>query len=237
MLLQPDDFRVDGPWPHVCQGLQGTDSMYPYPLDDGTWAALVGTSHQETPDAYGPGKWPVSLATAPALGGPWTRHNPGGGDPADAPCVDLNGGYSENPIVSRRPDDPRAFQLVMDAIGSEGTGFGYATSEDGLVWSPAALVPTPGGCRTPFGLVPMTPAEVAARTPDVLRYGVINASRVGAPETSLQWLFYTQQGGGAFEAFRAAIVQLSWGGSAPAAPAAHDAVLVTESRGGYRGDL
>ncbi len=33
---------------------------------------------QETPDAYGPGKWPVSLALAPALTGPWTRFNPTG---------------------------------------------------------------------------------------------------------------------------------------------------------------
>lgn len=52
VLLEPDDFHVNGPWPHPCQGLQGTDSMYPYQLADGSWAALVGTSHEETPDPW-----------------------------------------------------------------------------------------------------------------------------------------------------------------------------------------
>jgi hypothetical protein len=100
---------------------QGTDSMYPYQLNDGTWAALVGTSHQETPDPWpqpGGGKWPVSLATAPTIAGPWTRRNPGGA-PADAPCVDLNGGFSENPIVSRRQDNSSQFQVVIDALNAE----------------------------------------------------------------------------------------------------------------------
>ena len=44
VLLAPDDFNVDGPWPHACQGMQGTDSFYPYELANGSWAALVGTS-------------------------------------------------------------------------------------------------------------------------------------------------------------------------------------------------
>ena len=222
ILLQPDDFNTAGPWPHVCQGLQGTDSMYPYQLADGTWAALVGTSHQETPDPWpipGGGKWPVSLATAPALFGPWTRHNPGGGPPADAPCVDLNGGFSENPIVSRRADNGSAYQVVHDAIGAEAAGFGYGCSEDGLHWPRSSLVALPFGARTPFGLVPMTPAEVARHTADIVAYGVINATQIGAPGTSLQWLFYTScpppggdyciGSGQGFESFYAAIMQLS----------------------------
>jgi hypothetical protein len=211
VLLAPDDFRVNGPWPHVCQGLQGTDSMFPYRLDDGTWAALVGTSHQETPNAYGPGKWPVSLATAPALFGPWTRRNAAApAAPADAPCVDLNGGYSENPIVARRPDDAGAFHAVFDYLGSEGAGFGYACSADGLAWARAALVAVPGGCRTPFGLLPMTAAEAAARRADVLAYGIVNATSIDAPNTALQWLFYTVDDAHGYENFRAAIVQLEW---------------------------
>ena len=208
-LLAPDDFNVAGPWPHVCQGLQGTDSMYPYALPDGTWAAFVGTSHQEASNAYGPGKWPVSLATAPALGGPWTRLNPQGGAPADAPCVDLNGGFSENPIVARRPDNERAFHVVLDDLADEAGGFGYGCSEDGLRWARAARVAVPGGCRTPFGLVPLAPREEAQRRADVLAYGVLNASQYGAPNTSLQWLFYSSTVGG-WEEFRAAIVQLAW---------------------------
>lgn len=210
ILLAPDDFRVNGPWPHVCQGLQGTDSMYPFQLDDGTWAAFVGTSHQETPNPWPGGKWPVSLATAPALAGPWTRRNPTDpAAPADAPCVSLNGGFSENPIVARRPDDAAAFHVVFDYLSAEGTGFGYACSADGLEWATAALVAVPGGCRTPFGLLPMTPAEVAARRADVLAFGVVNASSFDAPDTALQWLFYTQTVNG-WEEFRAGIVQLAW---------------------------
>lgn len=64
----------------------------------------------------------MSLATAPALTGPWTRLNPGGGAPADAPCVNLNGGYSENPIVSRRMDNASAFQVIHDALDAEDVG-------------------------------------------------------------------------------------------------------------------
>lgn len=221
VLLQPDDFRTAGPWPHPCQGLQGTDSMYPYPLDGGGWAALVGTSHQETPNPWpqpGGGKWPVSLATAPTLFGPWTRYNPAG-PPADAPCVDLNGGFSENPIVSRRVDNASAFQVVHDAIGAEAVGFGYGCSADGIHWPPTVVVKLPFGARTPFGLLPMTQAEIALHTPDILRYGVINASQIGAPGTSLQWLFYTACPppggdycigvGSGFESFYTAIMQLS----------------------------
>lgn len=68
VLLAPDDFSVNGPWPYPCQGLQGTDSLYPFRVNESLWAAFVGTSHQETPDPWpqpGGGKWPVSLATAP----------------------------------------------------------------------------------------------------------------------------------------------------------------------------
>ncbi len=213
VLLAPDDFRVEGPWPHPCQGLQGTDSMFPFQLNDGSWAAFVGTSHQETPNPWpqpGGGKWPVSLARAPALGGPWARFNPADpARPADAPCVDLNGGFSENPIVSRRPDDPAQFQVVIDDLGGEARGFAYACSADGLNWARAAPVAVPGGVRTPFGLLPMTPAEVAARAADIIAYGVLNATALNAPNTSLQWLFFSQTEGG-WESFRAAVVQLRW---------------------------
>ena len=195
VLLAPDDFRVAGPWPHPCQGLQGTDSMYPYELADGSWAAFVGTSHEETPNPWpqpGGGKWPVSLATAPSLLGPWTRRNPSsGGIPADAPCVDLNGAFSENPIVSRRPDNASVFQVIHDVINAEASGFGYGCSLDGLNWPPTAVLPLPFGCRTPFGLVPMSPAEVASRTPDILAYGRINATQLNLPGSSLSWLFFT----------------------------------------------
>jgi len=66
-------------------------------------------------------------------------------------------------------------------------GFGYACSEDGLVWSPGMTVAVPGGARTPFGLIPLTAGEQAARRADVLAAGVLNASTYNAANTSLQW--------------------------------------------------
>ena len=44
-LIGPDDFQVNGPWPHECQGMQGTDSFYPYQLADGSWAGFAGTGY------------------------------------------------------------------------------------------------------------------------------------------------------------------------------------------------
>ena len=208
ILLQPDDFNVRGPWPYVCQGLQGTDSFYPYQLANGSWAALVGTSHQETPDPWPGGKWPVSLALAPDIMGPWKRYNPSGPSAA-APCVNLNDGYSENPIVSRRPDNPNAFHLVIDWIMQEDKGFGYSCSNDGIRWSEASMVRTPAGCRTPFGLVPLTDKEIETFSSKIIRYGVINASQIRAANTSLQWAFYTRNTD-TWEVFHSSIVQLVW---------------------------
>jgi hypothetical protein len=213
VLIRPDDFNVKGPWPHQCQGLQGTDSFYPYQLNDGSWAALAGTSNQQSPNTHTGGKWPVSLATALELHGPWTRYNPlNKSAAADAPCVDINGGFTENPIVSRRPDDPLKFHAVYDDLSAESVGFGYTCSDDGLRWSKGTRVLMPNGTRTPFGLLPLTAAELAARKADVLSYGVLNESSFGAANTSLQWAFYTTRSvaGSRWEGFRASIVQLSW---------------------------
>ena len=86
----------------------------------------------------------MSLATAPKMSGPWTRYNPDDrSHPADAPCVDINGGRTENPIVSRRPDDPKQFQMVYDDLGGESRGFGYACSATGLTWGKGVNVPIP----------------------------------------------------------------------------------------------
>ena len=96
VLIGPDDFEINGPWPHQCQGMQGTDSFYPFRLNETHWAGFAGTSQQQSGWKGTTGKWPVSLATAPALAGPWTRYNPANPSrPADAPCVDINGGFTE----------------------------------------------------------------------------------------------------------------------------------------------
>lgn len=230
VLIAPDDFHVNGPWPHVCQGMQGTDSFYPFQLANGSWAGFAGTSQQQKGWNGTTGKWPVSLATAPTLSGPWTRYNPADPtNPADAPCVDINHGFTENPIVSRRPDDPNAFHMVYDDLSGERRGFGYSCSQDGLRWSKGVNIALPDGSRTPFGLVPLTSSEKAARRADILQAGVLTPATIDAPNTSLQWAFYTGQhfptyggtsgggrtvegglGTGGWEGFKAAIVQLSW---------------------------
>lgn len=116
----------------------------------------------------------MSIATAPELAGPWTRYNPSNhSNPANAPCSAIATGI-ENPIVSSRPDNAKAFHAVYD--GGAHPGFGYACSEDGLTWAKGEGIVTPqfGSVRTPFGLVPMTASEVTAREADILEYGVLN---------------------------------------------------------------
>ena len=76
------------PW----EGLQGTDSFFPYRVGS-RWYALYGSAKSETmPITH----WLVGLASAPALGGPWTRvreHSP-------AP---IESKFIENPIATAAP--------------------------------------------------------------------------------------------------------------------------------------
>lgn len=175
-------------------------------------AALVFSADVRSSDDVIASDRPVSLATAPSISGPWTRYNPANRSAAaaaDAPCVNINGGYTENPIVNRRPDNASQFQMVFDDLAAEHEGFGYACSADGLKWSKSVLVTVPGGTRTPFGLVAMTKAEKAARKADVIAAGILTDKEYDAPNTSLQWAFFTQNQHG-WEAFRTSIVQIAW---------------------------
>ena len=205
VLLGPDQF---GTW-FPCQGLQGTDSMYPYQLEDGRFAAMVGTSHQEAgwqPSNPGEGKWPVSLAMAPSLAGPWERYNPDDpSHPEAAPCLTSSNGNIENPIISRIAE---GFIAIHDFIGREGEGFGATCSSDGRSWGASTVVPVPGGVRTPFGILPMTMAESEAHAHEVDAYGVTTVAEIRAKNHTLAWLFYTQTSGG-WERFRSAIVEVS----------------------------
>jgi len=143
-----DDERVvmqPGPDSLPWEGLQGTDSFFPYRVGD-RWYALYGSAKTEKlPIEH----WLVGLASAPALGGPWTRlreHSP----------VPIERKFIENPIVSPAPGG--GWLAVYDSQ-PPGT-IGWAYSADGIGWEPGhALVvqPTPGAwahdIRTPLGLV------------------------------------------------------------------------------------
>src|SRR5262249_4577370 len=85
------------PW----EGLQGTDSFFPYAIGD-KWFAFYGSAHTETLPIS---SWQVGLAWAPELAGPWTR------------CTELNPSkveprFIENPIVTQLDDG--TFVAVYD---------------------------------------------------------------------------------------------------------------------------
>ena len=128
------------------EGLQGTDSFFPYRVGDG-WYALYGSAHTEKlPISL----WQVGLARAPQLAGPWTR------------CTELNPlkvekRFIENPIVTQLADG--TFVAVYDTDAPNAVG--YTFSSDGIHWSDGkALVVQEGSgvwateVRTPLGLVP-----------------------------------------------------------------------------------
>jgi len=127
------------------EGLQGTDSFFPYSLDD-RWCAFYGSAHTESlPISL----WQVGLATAPDLSGPWTRStqfNP----------LKVEPRFIENPIVSRLADG--TYVAVYDT--KEANSIGYTFSSDGIHWSAGQHLLVQSGkgvwsndVRTPLGLV------------------------------------------------------------------------------------
>ena len=130
------------PW----EGLQGTDSFFPYPVGN-RWYAFYGTGHTEKlPISL----WQVGLAWAPSLAGPWKR------------CTQLNPlniekVFIENPVVTKLPD--ATYVAVYDNKVQRSVG--YAFSRDGIHWTPgkALIVQKAKGIwanevRTPLGLIP-----------------------------------------------------------------------------------
>ncbi len=135
-----------GPDSDAWEGLQGTDSFFPYRVE-GRWNALYGSAKsQVNPIEY----WKVGLASAPALAGPWKRVsklNP----------VPIEKVFIENPIVT--PLEGGGYLCVYDSRTED--AIGYAYSPDGVNWEPGkplVLQRKPGvwakDVRTPLGLVP-----------------------------------------------------------------------------------
>ena len=111
-------------------------------------------------------------------------------------------------LYMQRPNG--GFHAVYDSLGTESRGFGYTCSDDGLTWGPGVVVSTPTGCRTPFGLIALTPAEVEEMAPAIVAFGAVNASQIGAPNSSLAWSFYTYNTAPGYEVFQASITYLAW---------------------------
>jgi hypothetical protein len=130
------------PW----EGLQGTDSFFPWRVGE-TWRALYGSARTETkPIAH----WLVGPAAAPSLAGPWRR----GAEDNPAP---IESRFIENPIVTEVPGV--GFLAVYDSETPDGVG--WAFSKDGVRWERGRglVLQSKAGewakdLRTPLGLVP-----------------------------------------------------------------------------------
>jgi len=134
-----------GPDSGEWEGLQGTDSFFPYRVD-GKWYALYGSARTEkVPIEH----WLVGMASASAIGGPWKRMS--SLNPAPIEKV-----FIENPIVEPLPKG--GYLCVYDSNVPD--SIGYAFSADGVHWNAGmALVIQPKAkvwskdVRTPLGLV------------------------------------------------------------------------------------
>jgi hypothetical protein len=134
-----------GPESDKWEGLQGTDSFFPYQVG-GRWCAIYGSARTESlPIAL----WQVGLATAPELAGPWTRET------AMNPLT-VEPRFIENPIVTRLADG--GYVAVYDTKADR--SIGYTFSADGIHWSAGQHLVVQKGdgvwsndVRTPLGLV------------------------------------------------------------------------------------
>ena len=140
VILRPD--AGSQPW----EGLQGTDSFFPYQVGK-RWLGFYGSANTEhLPLEH----WRVGLAEATRLAGPWKRCT--GINP-----VNIEQRFAENPIVTRL--DNGSYIAVYD--NDHPNAIGSTWSADGLHWMPGrSLVVQPKGkgfwaaeVRTPLGLV------------------------------------------------------------------------------------
>ncbi|HEX4934696.1 MAG TPA: hypothetical protein VFV33_16010, partial [Gemmatimonadaceae bacterium] len=116
VVMQPGPDSL--PW----EGLQGTDSFFPWKVGT-SWYALYGSARtHRLPIEH----WLVGMAAAPALAGPWSRL------PAHSPAP-LEKRFIENPIVTPAPDG--GWVAVYDSQAVD-DGIGWAYSADGIRWQP-----------------------------------------------------------------------------------------------------
>lgn len=104
------------------EGLQGTDSFFPYKVD-GKWYGFHGSA--QTHDIMAGAFWGVGLAQADQITGPWKRME-------EYAPVDFKAGFAENPIVTKL--DNGYYVAIVD---NDLTGFSYSYSTDGKNWSKA----------------------------------------------------------------------------------------------------
>jgi len=138
IILQPDENSQS--W----EGQQAVATFNPYKAN-GQWYAFYD-GHNYIPK----GPWPIGMATAPTLSGPWVRmpegHNP-------VPIAEV---FAENPQVTELKEG--GFLTVFDSSGDQ--EIGYSLSEDGIHWSPEVRIKVQSGNN-----VWALPGDHAMRTP------------------------------------------------------------------------
>jgi hypothetical protein len=115
ILMRYDD--NPDPW----EGLQGTDSFFPYKVGNKWYAFYGSATTQHMPTC----KWHIGLAEADKIDGPWKRMS-------DKNPVNLKSNFAENPIVVRL--DNGLFVTIVDG-GHFVNKMGYTLSWDGINWS------------------------------------------------------------------------------------------------------
>jgi hypothetical protein len=108
------------------EGLQGTDSFFPFKVSD-KWFGFYGSAQtQFVPCKF----WGVGLVESNTLDGKWMRLS------ASNP-VDFNSKFAENPIVSRL--ESNLWIALVDG-GHINNNFGFALSSNGTLWSHAKFI-------------------------------------------------------------------------------------------------
>ena len=133
------------------EGLQGTDSFFPFKNRDQKWLAFYGSAQTEkVPTTF----WSVGLASASSLADPWIRLS------------------QINPVLYPRAENPHVVRLkknlyaaVYDAIfetALDALKIPYTFSTDGLRWTQTKYIQLSPGennwikqVRTPLSLIPL----------------------------------------------------------------------------------
>ena len=123
IIMQPNENT------QAWEGDQGVDSFNPYKVGE-RWYAFYG-GHYHIPE----GPWPVGLAVADNLNGPWKRM------PEFTNPVPIVEEFTENPIVSKL-DDGR-YLAIFDSLGDQ--EIAYSISKDGINWVPETRLKAQSG--------------------------------------------------------------------------------------------
>ncbi|SNR43976.1 hypothetical protein SAMN04488009_1736 [Maribacter sedimenticola] len=113
IVLQPDENS------QAWEGQQAVATFNPYKVNDSWYAFYDG--HNYIPK----GPWPVGLAKAPQLSGPWTRL------PETINPIPIAEEFIENPQVTELKEG--GYIAVFDSFGNQ--EIAYSISKDGILWS------------------------------------------------------------------------------------------------------